>query len=200
MATKRRRSTTAAKRRTPTARRKTNPMTYASTTKSRRVARRRSITRRRNPATGSLLTQAAGLAAGITAVGLVQSFLPPIGGSSPVMVAARQAATGYLVGEGMQRFKILPAYATDMKLAGLALGVGTLINAWVLPTISGYLRPAPQAQPVPQGVNGTRYVRNGMGGIALLPDIPPSVVRVPPPAAAKQGMRGIAAMPSQFRR
>jgi hypothetical protein len=109
--------------------------------------------------------QAAGLAAGITAIGLVQSIVPPIGGVSPFAVAARQMATGWLVGEGMQRFGILRAYANDLKLAGAALGVGTLINAFILPTVSGFLRPAPKAQPA----TGNGANANGMGDIVTMP-------------------------------
>lgn len=166
MATKRRRSTTAATKRRSVTRRKSNPTPYAST-KRRSVtrSRRRSVSRRRNPSTGGLLSQAAGLAAGITAVGLLGSFVPPIGGNSPFAVAGRQAGTGWLIGEAMQRFNVMRAYANDMKLAGFALGVGTLINAFILPTVSGFLRPAPKApQPVANG-NAT----NGMGDIVTLP-------------------------------
>ena len=175
MATIRRRSATAAsKRRKPTARRKANPTHYVST-KRRSVATR---SRRRNPSTGGLLTQAAGLAAGITVVGLAQSFIPPIGGVSPIMTAARQAATGYLLGEGMQRFGVMRACAPDVKLAGFALGVGTLINAYFLPTISGFLRPAPKAQ-----------ANNGMQGIGVVPSIPPYINAAP--VSSGSGVNGI---------
>jgi hypothetical protein len=188
MATKRRRSATAAatKRRTTT-RRKSNPTSYASKGGRAMTRRRSSVSRRRNPSTGGLLTQAAGLAAGITAVGLLQSFIPPIGGVSPFMVAARQGATGWLVGEGMQRFGVMRQYANDVKLAGLALGVGTLINAFILPTVSGFLRPAPR-QPQ-QG--------NGMQGIAAVPSIPAYLGSAPMPAA--QGVNGIAVYQSPGR-
>lgn len=185
MATKRRRSTTAATKRRKTARRSSNPATYASTKRrsiTTRSRRRRSVSRRRNPSTGGLLSQAAGLAAGITVVGLAQSFIPPIGGVSPVMTAARQAATGYLLGEGMQRFGVMRAYASDVKLAGFALGVGTLINAYILPTVTGFLRPAPQASPVDGAANGVAgiapiyrglqpfrmYAPSGLNGIAAI--------------------------------
>lgn len=167
MATKRRRSATTAKRRTPAARRRktTTPRVHASNPSRRRrralattPRRRRAVARRRNPSTGSLVTQAAGLAAGITAVGLLGSFVPPIGGVSPFAVAGRQAATGWLVGEGMQRFNIMRNYANDVKLAGVALGIGTLINAFILPTVSGFLRPAPRpAENTNNGVQGIGY-------------------------------------------
>lgn len=161
---KRRRSAPAASKRRKTTRRKTNPTIYTSRSRRRSVAtrsRRRSVSRRRNPSGGGLLMQAAGLAAGITAVGLAQTFVPPIGGVSPFAVAARQAAAGWLIGEGMQRFGVMRAYANDVKLAGAALGVGTLINAFILPTVSGFLRPAPQQQ-APRG-NG------GVGDLVTLP-------------------------------
>lgn len=160
MATKRRRSTTAASKRRKTTRRKTNPTSYAS--KRRSIATR---SRRRNPSTGSLVSNAIGLAAGITAVGLAQTFVPPIGGVSPFATAGRQAATGYLLGLGMEKLNVMRAYANDVKLAGFALGVGTLINAFILPTISGFLRPAPKAQPATNG-NGAA---NGMGDIVTMP-------------------------------
>lgn len=164
MATKRRRSATAAATtRRKTTRRKSNPTTYASKRGRAMTRRRSSVSRRRNPSTGGLLSQATGLAAGITAVGLLGSFIPPIGGVSPIAVAGRQMATGYLIGEGMQRFNVMRAYASDVKLAGFALGVGTLINAFILPTVSGIFRPAPrmQAQPVQQA--------EGMGDLVTLP-------------------------------
>jgi hypothetical protein len=195
MATKRRRSTTAAKRRT-TARRKTaTPRVHASNphhhTRSRNAAvrHRRHVSRRRNPSTGGLVTQAAGLAAGITAVGLIGSFVPPIGGNSPFAIAGRQAATGWLIGEGMQRFNVMRNYANDMKLAGVALGIGTLINAFILPTVSGFLRPAPKAQ----------AQNTGMQGIAVVPSFPPQLT---PVAASPAGVNGIAvsAVPGGYRR
>jgi len=163
MATKRRKTTArpTARRKTATTRRRTNPTVFSSS-RRRVTKRRRSIARRSNPSTGGLLTQAAGLAAGITAVGLLGSFIPPIGGASPFAVAGRQAATGWLVGEGMQRFGVMRAYANDVKLAGFALGVGTLITAYILPTVSGVLRPAPKAQPVASD-------SNGMGDIVTMP-------------------------------
>jgi len=184
MATKRRRSATAAatKRRTTT-RRKSNPTSYASKRGSA-MTRRRSVSRRRNPSTGGLLSQATGLAAGITAVGLLGSFIPPIGGVSPIAVAGRQMATGYLIGEGMQRFNVMRAYASDVKLAGFALGVGTLINAFILPTVSGFLRPAPR-----QATNS-----NGMQGIGVVPAIPPALMTAPPPSNGVNGI-GVYAMP-----
>jgi len=163
MATTRRRKAArpTARRKTTTTKRRTNPTVFSSS-RRRVTKRRRSIARRPNPSTGGLLTQAAGLAAGITAVGLLGSFIPPIGGASPFAVAGRQAATGWLVGEGMQRFGVMRAYANDVKLAGFALGVGTLINAFILPTVSGVLRPAPKAQPVASE-------SNGMGDIVTMP-------------------------------
>lgn len=166
MATRKRRTARPAARRKTTStasRKRRNPSTTFGS-RRRAVAtrsRRRSVARRRNPSTGGLFAQAAGLAAGITAVGLLGSFVPPIGGASPFAVAGRQAATGWLIGEGMQRFNIMRNYANDLKLAGLALGVGTLINAFILPTVSGFLRPAPR--PVEgNGVQGIGVYRPGM--------------------------------------
>lgn len=183
MATKkRRRSTTAASKRRTTTRRKSNPTSYASTKRRRSVttrSRRRSVSRRRNPSTGSLVSNAIGLAAGITAVGLAQTFVPPIGGVSPFATAGRQAATGYLLGLGMEKLNVMRAYASDVKLAGFALGVGTLINAFIVPTISGFLRPAPRPENgAGNGVQGIgmyqpamqpfRRYNNGMSGIAMV--------------------------------
>jgi len=181
MATKRRRSAAAASSRRKTTRRKSNPTSYASTKRRRSVAtrsRRRSVSRRRNPSTGSLVSNAIGLAAGITAVGLAQTFVPPIGGVSPFATAGRQAATGYLLGLGMEKLNVMRAYANDVKLAGFALGVGTLINAFILPTISGFLRPAPKAQ-----------ANNGMQGIGVVPAIPPYINAAP--VNSGSGVNGI---------
>lgn len=173
--TARRPNVTAAPRRRKRTTRRSNPTVFASS-RRRTTPRRRSVSRRRNPSTGGLLSQAAGLAAGITVVGLAQGFIPPIGGVSPIMVAARQAATGYLIGEGMQRFGVLRAYAGEIKLAGFALGAGTLINAYVLPIVTGFLRPAPKAES--NGVQGIGVYRPGMQ---------------PYGAYAPRGLNGIAA-------
>ncbi|MFN0108546.1 MAG: hypothetical protein ACKVZH_06795 [Blastocatellia bacterium] len=165
MATRKRRTARPAARRKTTStasRKRRNPSTTFGS-RRRAVAtrsRRRSVARRRNPSTGGLFAQAAGLAAGITAVGLLGSFVPPIGGASPFAVAGRQAATGWLIGEGMQRFNIMRNYANDLKLAGLALGVGTLINAFILPTVSGIFRPASRQQASDS---------NGVGDLVTLP-------------------------------
>ena len=193
METKRRRRSTTkrrttAARRNPTATitrrkrrtRRANPTSFAST--RRRTSRRRSVNRRRNPSAGGLITQAGALALGMTAVGVVGGFVPPIGGGSPIAVAARQAATGWLVGEGMQRFGVMRAYASDVKIGGAVLGLSTLINYYLLPTISGFFRPAPKAVPVDANGNALAgiapiyrgmqpyrmYSNNGMGGIAVI--------------------------------
>lgn len=179
--TARRPNVTAAPRRRKRTTRRSNPTVFASS-RRRTTPRRRSVSRRRNPSTGGLLSQAAGLAAGITVVGLAQGFIPPIGGVSPIMVAARQAATGYLIGEGMQRFGVMRAYSGEVKLAGFALGAGTLINAYVLPLFSGFFRrPAPVAvdangngvqgiAPIYRGFQPYRMYanNNGMGAIAMI--------------------------------
>jgi len=152
MATRKRRRTSAAHstaRRTAnfsTTKRRTkrrNPSTTHASTRSRR----RSVSRRRNPSTGGLISQAFGLAAGITVVGLAQGFVPPIGGVSPIATAGRQAGTGYLLGWAMKKTSFGAKYASDVQLAGVALAAGTLINAYVVPIFSSFLRPAPKAQP-----------------------------------------------------
>lgn len=183
MATRKRRKTTI--RRRSTARRRTSNPTatqsrsrrrataYSSSRRRRPVQHRRHV--RRNPA-GGLLKNAVGLAAGITAVGLLQGFVPPIGGASVFAIAGRQAAIGWLAGEGMKRFGVFRGYADDVKLAGFALGVGTLINAYLMPTISGFLRPAP------------KQTGSGMQGIAVVPAIPPSLAIAPP---VNNGVNGI---------
>ena len=140
--------------------RRSNPTVFSSS--RRRTTTRRRTARRRNPSTGGLISQAAGLAIGITAVGLAQSFVPPIGGVSPFAVAGRQAATGYGLGWAMKKFGFLTKYATDIQLAGVALGVGTLINAFLLPTISGFLRPAPRPAETGNGVQGIGVYQPGM--------------------------------------
>lgn len=165
MATKRRRKPTARpaeSRKTTTTRKPRRNPTVNASRKSQAATRRGRVASRRNPSTGGLVSQAAGLAAGITAVGLLQSFVPPIGGISPFAIAGRQAAIGWLAGEGMQRFGVLRAYANDVKLAGFALGVGTLISAFLLPSLSGFLRPAPRPVENGNGVQGIGVYRPGM--------------------------------------
>lgn len=196
MATKRRKTTTrrsTARRRTTTTKRR-NPITTRSRRRSTTYAssRRRSVSRRRNPAATGLLKNAIGIAGGMAGVGLLGMFVPPIGGNSPFAVAGRQAATGYLAGEAMQRLGILRAYANDVKLAGFALGVGTLINAFVMPTVSGFLRPAPKAD---------KSNSNGMGDIVTLPrgswdDYYGSTPNFRTNAASgRTGMNGVITMP-----
>lgn len=175
MATKRRRSTkrrTTARRRPSTAvaanpvrrrRRSTasrrRATVHASTGYTRRRNPARRYTRRRNPS--GTIGKALPLAVAIAGVGIIGGFVPPIGGSSPIFVAARQAGLGYLLGIGMQKTGILRAHAEDVKLAGVALGIGTLINAYVLPMVGGFLRPAPAGKP---GAGG-----QGMNDIVTLP-------------------------------
>lgn len=171
MATKRRRSSTAAKQRTSTARRRktTTPRVYTSnptrrrhraSASPRRAARRRSVLRRSNPSTGSLLTQGLELAGGITLVGLLQMFVPPIGGASPIASFGRKAGSGYLLGMAMEKFNVGRSYAKVVQLSGVALGLGDLINAYLMPAIGGFFRPAPQAQPANQA---------GMADLVTLP-------------------------------
>lgn len=193
MATTRRKT-----RRRTTARRK--PTTVASSKRrnptrriasGRKYARRKSI--RRNPAATGLLKNAVGVAGAMAALGLLSAFVPPVGGNSIYAVAGRQMALGYLAGEGMARFRVLPAYANDMKLAGFVLGAGTIINALVLPTVSGFLRPAPKAD--------TKKESNGMGDIVTLPrgswdDYYGSTPNFRTnPASGRTGMNGVITMP-----
>ncbi len=154
MATKRRRRSTTkrrttAARRNPTAtitrrKRRSNPTMFAST--RRRTSRRRSVSRRRNPST-SLLSKGLVLAGGGAAVQFVQGFIPPIGGNSPLADAGRTAAVGYLLGMAMRKTGFGARYADDVQLAGFTVAGAKVIAAFVLPTISGFFRPAPQQQP-----------------------------------------------------
>lgn len=137
--------------------RRSNPTVHASS-RRRHVTRR---SRRHNPSPGGLVTQAAGLALGITAAGLAQGFVPPIGGVSPFAVAGRQAAVGYGLGWAMKKFGFLSKYAGEVQLAGVALGFGTLVNAYLLPTITGFFRPAPKPTDG-NGVQGIGVFRPGM--------------------------------------
>jgi hypothetical protein len=101
------------------------------------------------------------LAGGITLVGLAQMFVPPIGGVSPIASFARKAGSGYLLGLAMEKFNIGRKFATTVQLSGVALGLGDLISAYLMPTISGFLRPAPK-QSDNAGVQGIGVYRPGM--------------------------------------
>lgn len=192
MATTRRKT-----RRRTTARRKTSTVASSKRNPTRRIASGRKYARRkslrRNPAATGLLKNAVGVAGAMAALGLLSAFVPPVGGNSIYAVAGRQMALGYLAGEGMARFRVLPAYANDMKLAGFVLGAGTIINALVLPTVSGFLRPAPKAD--------NKKDSNGMGDIVTLPrgswdDYYGSTPNFRTnPASGRTGMNGVITMP-----
>ena len=196
MATKRRttRRKTSARRTTTTVASTTrrNPTRRVSASSRKRYTRRRRSARR-NPAATGLLKNAVGVAGAMAALGLLSAFVPPLGGNSIYAVAGRQMALGYLAGECMARFRVLPAYANDMKLAGFVLGAGTLINALVLPTVSGFLRPAPKAD--------NKKDSNGMGDIVTLPrgswdDYYGSTPNFRTnPASGRTGMNGVITMP-----
>lgn len=199
MAKRRRKTTTArptARRKTTTRRRKANPTVFSSSRRVTRVTRsRKRVSRKRNPSPSSLITQAASLALGITAVGFAQGFVPPIGGVSPIAVAGRQAGTGYLIGLGMEKFNVLRGYAKEIQLAGFALGAGTLINAYVLPLFGGFFRPAASAQPAQAG---------GMADLVTLPagnydpyyGSTPKIANAPVRSASKAAtLKGLLTMP-----
>lgn len=160
MATRKRRTARPAARRKPTTprKRRTNPTVFSSSRK-RVTRRRRSVARRRNPSTGGLLHDALGLGGGALATNVLVSMLPPIGGASAFAVAGRQAAVGWGLGELMRRFGIMPGYANLVKLSGATAAVVTIANNYLMPTISGFLRPAPRQS----------SDSNGVGDLVTLP-------------------------------
>jgi hypothetical protein len=116
-----------------------------------RARGRRRITRRRSNPLGG----AARIAIGAVAAQVLAGFIP-IGGSGPLIQAAKTFGAGWL----LQRFvgRMVPSIFGEAQTGGgVAAGV-ILINAFVMPTVSGFLRPS--------NGNGNG---NGVQGFSVVP-------------------------------
>lgn len=203
--TSRRRRTVAAavnprrRRRTATVRHRRS--TALLSTRRRRNPSRRRHHRRRNPVRASLFAEGTKLAISGALIGFTQPFVRGIAGqwvgSSPIASAAITFGTAY----GLSFLSRLTSFTRKLEdpllLSGATIAVAQLISSYVLPL----LRPAGGA------VNPTMSGRYGAGmrGIAAVPTtVPPGYAPLPPPPpqAAANGMRGIAAYPTpgSFRR
>lgn len=204
MATKKR--TTAAKKR-KTAPRNTAAVrtrsTAASFRKSNPTKRKRTtVTKskrrvtRRNP-TSSLGGEILEFTLAGVGLGIAQPFVSPlIARFLPLGQFTQPAAaaiSGYGLGWLAEKFAMTRRFGRPLKVLGIsAAAIGV-----VSPMVRGLIGGGAAAQQGMQG-NGRRVWR-GANGIALVPDIPPSVVPLPAPKA-RQGMSGVAAIPQQFRR
>jgi hypothetical protein len=128
-----------------------------------------------------LLWKGGVLAVGGAAVQFVLTFIPPIGGVSPIADAARTIAVGFIGSVAMKKTGILRTYADDVLLAAATLAGGKIVSAILLPFA---LRLFPQRQarmPETQeqkamngiaalypGLNPYGAYTNGLGGIAMI--------------------------------
>lgn len=159
---KKKRSSSMRKRRTTTKRRTTRRNVVANPRRRRRPVARRTSSRRRyrNPRSTGMLAKGMALAAGAALIQFTLTFVPPIGGVSPLADAARTAATGWGLGLLMQRTGFGKTYADDVMLAGFTLAGGKLISSFILPFANRLFRPTQPPSEVPAG--------NGVQGIALI--------------------------------
>lgn len=128
-----------------------NPIT---TTKRRRIARRR-----HNPALNTgLIFEGVTLAAGGGLTQFVTGMVPPIGGVSPLADAARTAGIAYLLGIVANKVG-LGKFSRQITLGGMAVAGGKLINSFLMPFASNVFSPRPAPAPVTNG--------NGVKGIAV---------------------------------
>lgn len=205
MATKRK---TAAKKRKPTTRktaavrtrstaasfRKSNPVRRKS--RKRTTSSKRHVARR-NP-TGGIGAEILDFTLAGVGLGIAQPFVSPlIARFLPLGQFTQPAAaaiSGYGLGWLAEKFAFTRRFGRPLKVLGVSAAAIGIVSPLVRGVIGGGNAAAAQ-----QGMNGPRYIRRGgMNGIALVPDIPPSVV--PLPAPKRQGMNGVAAIPQQFRR
>ena len=203
----RKRKTTAAKRRKPTTRttaavrtrstaasfRKSNPTKRKRTT----VTKSKRRVTRRNP-TSSLGGEILEFTLAGVGLGIAQPFVSPlIARFLPLGQFTQPAAaaiSGYGLGWLAEQFTMTKRFGRPLKVLGIsAAAIGV-----VSPMVRGLIGGGAAAQQGMQG-NGGRRIWRGANGIALVPDIPPSVVPLPAPKA-RQGMSGVAAIPQQFRR
>lgn len=206
MATKQK---TAAKKRKPTTRktaavrtrstaasfRKSNPTKKRKTTKAHSYSSKRRVARR-NPS-GGIGAEILDFTLAGVGLGIAQPFVSPlIARFLPLGQFTQPAAaaiSGYGLGWLAEKFAFTRRFGRPLKVLGVSAAAIGIVSPLVRGVIGGGNAAAAQ-----QGMNGPRFIRRGMNGIALVPDIPPSVV--PLPAPKKQGMNGVAAIPQQFRR
>ena len=205
----RKRKTTAAKRRKPTTRKTAavrTRSTAASFRKSNPTRRRRRTTTvtkskrrvtRRNPS-GGLGAEIFDFTLAGVGLGIAQPFISPlIARFLPLgqfTQPAASALSGYGLGWLAGKFAMTRRFARPLQVLGISAAAIGVVSPLVRGIIGG------GAAAPAQGMQGApRYIRRGMNGIALVPDIPPSVFPLPAPKT-RQGMSGVAAIPQQFRR
>lgn len=164
----------------------------------RKYGRRSYLKRLGNPA--GILGQAFTLAGAGALIGLVQPmvgrYVLPYVGVSPITQAGLAFGTGWLLSMAAGLTSFTRKYKNDVLLAGGVVAAAQLISAYVVPMIRARLAPAP----APQNGDGMgRWVgnrwRTGMGGIAMMTNVPPAIAPPPPPPAGSQGMQGIGMRP-----
>lgn len=164
-------------RRAPLARTRRHHNPHRAYAKHRRHVSRR---RYRNP-----VGEAAGVAVGAVVARLIAGFIP-IGGGSPLIVAAKTWAGGWLA----QRFlgRLAPSVFGKAELGGKVAAGVVLIDAYVMPTVNqmvGGLVPRPASSNGVQGLAVTPY--------PIVPGLMPMAAM--PAAAARAGVNGMANVP-----
>jgi len=194
-----RRATAAVRSRSTTAHlRKSNPTRRRKVTAAKS---KRRVTRRRSNPTGGLGNEILDFTLAGVGLGIAQPFVAPmIARFLPLGTFTQPAAaaiSGYGLGWLAEKFAMTKRFGRPLKVLGISAAAIGVVSPMVRGLIGGGSAPVPQQQ----GMQGWRAApqRRGLNGIALIPDIPPSVVPLPPPKA-RQGMNGVAAVPQQFRR
>lgn len=80
-----------------------------------------------------MLARGFALAASAAFIQFGLTFVPPIGGVSPIADAARTAGLGWVTGIAMRKSGFLSKYADDVTLAGFTLAGGKVISSLILP-------------------------------------------------------------------
>jgi len=204
----RKRATTAAKRRKPTTRktaavRSHSTASFRKSNPTRRRKRTTTVTKskrrvtRRNPS-GGLGAEILDFTLAGVGLGIAQPFISPlIARFLPLgqfTQPAASALSGYGLGWLAGKFAITRRFSRPLQVLGISAAAIGVVSPLVRGVIGG------GAAAPAQGMQGPRYVRRGMNGIALVTDIPPSQIPLPPPTKTNNGMNGVAAIPAQFRR
>lgn len=169
--------------------RKSNPTKRRKSTK--RSVSRRTTSRKRNPSVGGEIFEFTVAGVGL---GIAQPFISPlIARLLPLGQFTQPAAaaiSGYGLGWLAEKVSFTKRFGRPLKI----LGVSAAAIGIVSPLVRGLIGGAAPAQ----GMNGPRFVRRGMNGIAAVSAVPPQLVPAPVPVR-QDGMNGIAAVPGRYR-
>lgn len=210
MATKRKTAAAAKGRKKTTRRAALRTTTRATFRANPSTARKRTATKtkkqythRRNPSS-TLATEIFDFSIAGVGLGIAQPFVAPmIARFLPLGQFTQPAAaaiSGYGLGWLAEKFALTRRYGRPLKVLGVSAAVIGLVN----PIVRGFIGGGGTAQaPAQQGMQGggwNRPIRRGLNGIAVMTDVPPSIVPLPPPKPQTNGMNGIAAVPGRYAR